>query len=150
MSEKIAKVYLAKLNKVLRKTKTKAVLIGATALKISGKKDLDFGVYISEEKWDEVLIALINYFEGIGNLNSGGFARFNSTYRGYEVEVVVIRGASAERDKNLLSYLKKHPKLVREYEKVKHKSAHSERAYMLAKNDFLNKVIGMIPEGKKK
>lgn len=143
-SKKIAKEYLRKINRVLKETKTKAIPIGATALEISGKGDLDFGLYINEEKWDEVLKCLINHFKGIGNLNSKGFARFNGYYKGYEVEIVVKRGESAERDKRLLSYIKSHPNLIKDYEEEKKKYAYSEREYMIKKDKFLRKVMAMI------
>ena len=142
--EKIVNEVLKRLNVVLGKIKVKAIPIGATALKISGKGDIDFGVYIKEEKWDETLKVLINYFKGIKTLNSKGFAKFSGFYKGYEVEVVVRKGDSALRDKKLLSYLKKHPKAIKEYENLKKKFAFSAREYAIQKNNFLRKVIARI------
>jgi hypothetical protein len=143
--EYIVRDYLKKLNNVLKPTGARAVPIGATALKISGKGDIDFGVYISEKIWDKVLKVLINYFKGISTLNSKGFAKFVAHYKGYEVEVVVRMGESAIRDKKLLEYFKKHPELTREYEQMKNKYSFSAREYAIQKNKFLRKVISMIP-----
>jgi len=142
--EKIVKDALRDLNKELTKIKVKAMPIGATALKISGKGDLDFGVYISEEKWDDTLKVLINYFKSIKTLNSKGFAKFSKFYGGCELEVVVRRGKSASRDKKLISYLKSHPKTLKEYEDLKNKFSFSEREYAIQKNNFLRSIIAKI------
>lgn len=130
----------------MKKSNAKAILIGSTALKISGKGDIDFGVYTSENNWDNVLKVLINYFKKAESLNNKGFARFNTSYKKHDIKVVLRKGKSALRDKRLLKYLKLHPKLLNEYEKIKNKYSFSAREYAIQKNKFLRKTILKIPE----
>ena len=144
--QKIAEDYLKKINKILKPVGFKAVHKGATALGISGKGDIEFGVYPTEKQWDNVLVVLINYFKGIVGLNQG-FAQFISKYKGEEVEVICIReGFYAEIDKKLFAYLKKNKNIVKRYEKIKNDSAYSSKEYAKAKDKFFIKIIKQIPD----
>jgi GrpB-like predicted nucleotidyltransferase (UPF0157 family) len=144
--KEVAKEYLKKLDRVLKPAGVKAIHKGATALGISGKGDIEFGVYPRKDQFDKTLVALINHFKGIKGLNNG-FAQFVVKYKGFEMEVVVINeGDYATLDKKLDAFLKKNPKLVKEYEKVKNESAYSAKEYARAKDKFLRKVIEMITE----
>lgn len=42
--------------------------------------------------------------------------------------------------------MKSHPKILREYEKVKQQYAYSKREYQIQKDKFFRKVITMIPD----
>jgi len=58
------------------------------------------------------------------------------------MEVVVINeGDYATLDKKLDSYLKRHPKIAKEYERVKTESAYSAKEYSRAKDSFMRKII---------
>lgn len=146
---KIAKEYLTRLNKMLKPANVKANHTGATALGISGKGDIEFTIHPeNQEQWDKTLFTLINYFGKIRTLNYG-FARFISIYRGYDIEVTVITGEYGKLDTKIIKFLKKRPRLIKEYEKIKEASAYSKKEYAKAKNNFFLKIVEKIPEDKK-
>lgn len=138
--KKIAGEYLKTINKLLKPVGVKATHIGATALGISGKGDVEFIVYPTKQQFDRVMVILVNHFKGIKQLNYG-FAQFITKYKGYEIEVVVINDEEdAIRTKKLYRFFKKHPKVVKEYELVKINSAYSAEEYARAKDNFLRKI----------
>ena len=83
--------------------------------------------------------------KAVGNLE-GEYARFNDTFDGFEVEVILMSGYGAVVDKKLNEYLKSKPELLKDYEEVKKKFALSKREYMVQKDKFLREVIYQIPD----
>ena len=142
----IAHKYKKRLDDLLRPFGQEAVLRGSTYFKISGKGEIEFGVYPSEENWQSVISALTDYYKGnLGKLETD-YARFNDKFEGYDVEVTVMKGRSALVDKKLTLCLAQSPSLLKEYEGIKREYAYSKREYYIQKDKFFRKVIETIPE----
>ena len=142
----VAGAYIKKLDFVLHPFGLSAVHRGSTYFRISGKGEIELGVYPGEENWQEVISALSNYFKGVVGKLEPNYARFNDTFQGFEVEVVVMKGREALVDRALTRYLVSHPKLLRDYEDVKRKFSYSKREYYTQKDKFLRTVIEAIPD----
>lgn len=140
-----AEEYKKGLDKILLPFGLQAFHRGSTYFCIAGKGEIEFGVYPNKEDWYKVLSAVINYYKGVGNLEKD-YARFNDTFNGFEVEIILMTGHSAVVDQKLNEYLKSTPGLLKEYEEVKRKSAFSKRQYMVQKDKFLREVISQIPD----
>lgn len=139
----VAAEYKKKLDEVLRPFGLEAFHRGSTYFDIAGKGEIEFGIYPKEKYWYTVLVAIINYYKAIGNLESE-YARFNDNLYGFEVEVILMTGHNAIVDQKLNEYLKSSPALLKEYEEVKRKSAFSKREYMIQKDRFLRDVVSRI------
>ncbi|MBN2015772.1 GrpB family protein [Candidatus Dojkabacteria bacterium] len=141
----VAKQYARKLNRLISDFELKVMHRGATAFGISGKEDIEFGIYPDEDQWFMLLMHLINHFQKIDNLEEN-YARFNDKFRGYDIEIILMKGHDAKVDKCLIEYLLSHPRLLKQYEDVKEKYAYSGREYAIHKDKFLRKIIKLIPE----
>ena len=56
------------------------------------------------EKWGKVINALKTHLGTVDNLEEN-YARFNDTYEGFEIEVILLRGHDAVVDKKLTECL---------------------------------------------
>jgi GrpB-like predicted nucleotidyltransferase (UPF0157 family) len=144
-SRTIAAECLVKLRDLFTGLDTELSHRGSTAFGISGKGDVEIGVYPSEETWAEVLQRLEGVYGEAGNIEKN-YVRFNDARGDYEIEIIVLRGYEAKVDKRLAEYLKEHPELLKDYEDVKKKYAYSKREYQRAKDRFLRSVVRMIPD----
>lgn len=145
-AKKIAADYIEKLRKLLSGFKAAFLHRGSTAFGIAGKRDIEIGVYPLNKDWDGVLEKLRGHYGKVDNLEKN-YARFNDSVDDFEIEVILMRGREAEVDKKLTNYLLNHPKLLKEYEKLKYKYVYSKKEYMIQKDRFLRRVVEMVPEG---
>lgn len=143
-SQKIAREYIQVLRKLLGDLDLEFIHRGSTAFGIAGKGDIEIGVYPRQSDWDRVLKKLTQKYGEAGNVENN-YARFNDLYNGQEIEVIVMKGHEAEVDRELTNFLIIRPDLLKEYEKLKFKYAFSKKEYMIQKDKFLNRVVGMIP-----
>ncbi len=137
---RFAEQYLMKLNKLFPGRNIKIQLRGSTAYGISGKGDIEYGLYPSAADWDETLQMLKSHFGDPENLEPD-YVRFNSLETDQEIEIIVMRGRQAEIDQRLQSYLLSHRTVLKEYEQIKAKFAFSKREYQKQKDIFFEKVI---------
>jgi GrpB-like predicted nucleotidyltransferase (UPF0157 family) len=144
-SRVVARKYKDRLERLLEPYGLKAAHRGSTYFGICGKGEVELGIYPKNEDWYRVVVAMINYYKAIGNLDNE-YARFNDSLNGFEIEVILMTGHSAIVDRKLNEYLNTRPNLLKEYETVKSKYAFSKREYMTEKDKFLRKVIAEIPE----
>lgn len=143
-SLEVAEEYKKKLDEMLRPFGLTAFHRGSTYFGISGKGEIELGLYPKKEDWYKILVAIINYYRAIGNLENE-YARFNDNSEGFEIEVILMTGHSAVVDQKLNEYLKSNPALLKEYEEVKRKWPFSKREYMVQKDKFLRGVVAQIP-----
>lgn len=143
--ERVANYYIAKLRKLLGK-KVGLMIRGSTAFKILGKGEVEVGIYPKVSHW-EGSIALLKRVFGNPENQEQNYLRFNDTYEGKQVEIILLKGYEAEVDIKLHEYLIAHPKLLKEYEDIKIKYCFSKREYQRQKSEFLARVISEIPEG---
>ena len=144
-SKLIAKEYIVLLRNFLKGYRVEILHRGSTAFGISGKGDVEIGIYPSETDWQSVIETLKNYFGELGNIEDD-YARFNTEEDGYEIEIILQKGEAAKVDVALTNYFMIHPELLNEYEGVKKKYAYSKREYQIQKDKFLRKVVETIPE----
>ena len=144
-SKLIAKEYIVLLRNFLKGYRVEILHRGSTAFGISGKGDVEIGIYPSETDWQSVIETLKNYFGELGNIEDD-YARFNDRKDGFEIEVILQKGDAAIVDMALTKYLMSHPEILNEYEGVKKKYAYSKREYQIQKDKFLRKVVETIPE----
>ena len=144
-TKKVATNYIAKLKKFLSGFEVEYRHRGSTAFGIPGKNDIEIGIYPVTKDWKGVLKKLTEHFGKVDNLEEN-YARFNDLVGNFEIEVIMMKGYDAEVDKRLNDYLMNHPGLLKEYEELKYKHANSKRDYMIQKDNFLRKIVAMIPE----
>jgi hypothetical protein len=141
----IAREYLDILEHLLTGFDVVLALRGSTAFGIAGKGDIDLGIYTSDEFWENVMKKLVTVFGQPGNREQD-YARFDDIYKGYEIEVILLKRDPAVVDKCLTAYLAAHDELLERYTRIKLRHAHSKREYQIEKDRFLRSVVQMIPE----
>lgn len=137
--------YKKDLYELLKEWQVEIEIHGSTELEIAGKGEIEIAVYPKKGDWFDILIFLINHFKMIGNLRKD-YARFNTIFENEEIEIIVTKGKSAEVNRKLQQYLKENKSILKEYENLKYKHAHSKREYYIQKDKFFRKVIEQIPE----
>jgi len=142
----VVDAYIKKLDILLRPFGLGLVHRGSTYFRIAGKGEIEFGIYPGEEKWPKVISALTSYYNGVVGKLEPNYARFNDTFEGFRVEVIVMKGREALVDLALTKYLISHPQLLKDYEAVKQKYSYSKREYYAQKDKFLRSVVERIPE----
>jgi len=144
-SKVVAGKYIGKLTKHLEGFDIEIIHRGSTAFKISGKGDVELGIYPTEESWYQVLEKLINHYQGVGCLEKN-YARFNDELDEFEIEVIIMKGHEATVDKRLTKYLLVNPEILKEYEVLKEKYSFSRREYQIQKDKFLRGVVSQIAD----
>lgn len=139
----VAKKYIEKLREILGNLGVEIVHKGSTAMGIAGKGEIEVGIYPKVGDWEEVVQRLTNHYEKIGNQEED-YVRFNDIYDGIEIEIILMKGVSAEIDKKLFEYLISNPQILKEYEEIKYKYCYSKKDYMIQKDKFFRKIINMI------
>ena len=116
---------------------------GASTLGISGKGEMDIYVRVFPEQFSRCLKILKEKYGKPGGVEELR-ARFNSIYKGIEVEIILIHKDHPDEieGRKFFNYLKTHPEALKEYERVKKKYAQvSEREYYLQKDKFIKKIL---------
>jgi GrpB-like predicted nucleotidyltransferase (UPF0157 family) len=141
----IADTYVRRIEELLGGLLVEVSVRGSVAFKISGKGDIEVGIYTEDGDWEEVIARLTDFFGEPKKLEQE-YARFNDKYEKYHLEISVMRGETAETDKTLYRFLFDNPSYVKEYEEVKKRSAFSKREYQRQKDKFFRGVFEIIPE----
>jgi len=144
-SKDIARKYIEIIQKLLLGYEVQIVHRGSTAFGISGKGDVEIGVYPNTEKWNLVIDKLKTLLGEPNNIEDD-YVRFNTESEGFEIEIILQKGETARVDVALTEYMMNHTKLLKEYENVKSEYSYSKREYQIQKDRFLRKVIDSIPD----
>jgi len=144
VSKKKAQQYCVMLQEYLAGIDISIAHRGSTYFGIAGKGEIEIGIYADENTWDSVLAKLAQRY-GPPENREENYARFNDRAGREEIEIICLKGYEAEVDKKLHAYLMSRKDLLTEYEKLKRANAHSKKDYMIAKDTFLRRVIGIIP-----
>jgi GrpB-like predicted nucleotidyltransferase (UPF0157 family) len=139
----IAQQYGSALNAFLAPWKIQAVHMGSTALGISGKGEVEFGIFIPATHWFPVIVPLINHYKGIASLTADT-AHFNDSFLGYPIEIKPALDTHAKVNLGIMHYLQTHPETLREYEGLKYTYAYSKREYYREKFKFYEQLIKKI------
>lgn len=143
-SRVIASKYQKKLAAVLQENSLSVNLQvyhrGSSSWGILGKGDIEIGIIPDPVDWFPLIISFSQYYKGLGNLDDE-YCRFNDVFAGYEIEIILMKGKTAEIDLTLHEAMQHSEKLRLEYAAVKQKFAYSEREYNRAKDRFFRKVI---------
>ena len=116
---------------------------GSTALEIAGKGDVEIGICPEEKDWESIFDILHKRF-GEPHLKEPDFILFNDRKDAFEIELAMMKGFVAVREKALLTYLKGHKALCKQYEDLKYKYAYSKKQYAIEKEKFLREVVKQI------
>ena len=100
--------YLAALNEILAPLGVSAELFGSTDLEIAGKGEWEFAIYLDDQQWYPVLIRLINHFGAIYELTDD-FVLFDDSCNETPIEVIPMRGETAQRNQAVMQYWRTHP-----------------------------------------
>lgn len=144
-SKLVAQEYIKLLSTLLKDYQLPILHRGSTAFGISGKGDIEIGVYPSGNSW----LPVINIIkEKIGNPKNieNDYIRFNDEKAGFEIEIILLKGRSAKVDIALTSYLINHPEILERYEEIKKQYSYSKREYQIQKDKFLRRVVESIPD----
>ncbi len=144
-SKQLAKEYISSLEDMLSDFDVEIIHRGSTAFGISGKGDIEIGVFPSEEDWKSVVSKLVNEFGESGNVEND-YVRFNDERDDYEIEIILLKGEAAKIDIALTKFLLEHSESLKKYEEIKKKYSYSKREYQIQKDVFLRGVIDSIPE----
>lgn len=141
----IAKEYVELLQNLLKDYRVEIFHRGSTAFGISGKGDVEIGVYPAETDWQPVMETLRGYFGEFENSETD-YARINTEKDEFEIEIILQKGETAKIDIALSNYLMSHSELLSKYEKIKQEYSYSKKEYQIQKYQFLRKVVECIPE----
>ncbi len=86
------------------------------------------------------LIALINHYRGVYTM-SDEFVLFNDECDGHSIEVIVMRGGTAERNRAIMRYWHEHPDARASYEAEKYRHCHAKREYYRWKEHFIADIL---------
>lgn len=118
------------------------VYIGASALKISGQKDIDINILSEPQYFDKYLPRLTKV---LGKPSAiGGVIEWNFVKNGYELEVYLtdINSEGLKEQLRVFNILKDNPNLLKKYEDLKEKlNGDSFREYQRRKYEFYNKIL---------
>jgi hypothetical protein len=143
-SKIIAEKYIDLLKELLKEHNFKILHRGSTAYEISGKGDIEIGIYPSERDWNDVIVTLETKFGAAGNIEDD-YVRFNTSSSGFDIEIILFRGMGAQIDVAKNQYLLEHKDILKKYEGLKKKYSYSKREYQHQKYKFLRKVVESIP-----
>lgn len=135
-----ASIYINRLKAWLSGFDTEILHRGSTAFGITGKGEIEIGIYPKDRDWDKVIAVLRSYLGEVSSLEEN-HARLNDDFEGFEIEIILMKGYDAEVDKKLTGYLINSPETLKGYEALKRKYSYSKREYMIQKNKFLGKIV---------
>lgn len=139
-SKQQALLYLARLNDRLVPLGVAAELFGSVELEIAGKGEWEFALWLTDQQWYPVLIGLINQFGAIYTL-SDDFALFEDTDNGQAIEVIAMRGTTAEQNQAVMAFWRNNPAALKVYEQGKAQHAHSKRDYYWWKENLIADIL---------
>lgn len=141
----IADDYVRRIEDILSGLEVEVSVRGAVAFKISGKGDVEVGIYTAEGDWEEVIARLTDFF-GEPKKMEAEYVRFNDRYEKFHIEISAMRGGTAKIDRTLYRFFYANPSYISEYEEVKKKYSYSKREYQRQKDKFFRGVFENIPE----
>lgn len=142
----VFKIIKKDLIKILGKTRISHR--GSTALKISGQGEIDLYIPATKKFFNIYLGKLIKYLGQPGSLYPLERVRFVKYIDDIKIEIFLINKNNSGW-KNCIRferYLKKNPKSLREYERLKNRICGvSTRKYYTVKTKFINKILEIAP-----
>jgi len=139
-SKQQALQYLVRLNALLEPLGVTAELFGSVELEIAGKGEWEFALWLTDQQWYPVLIRLINHFGSIYAL-SDDFVLFEDSDNGRAIEVIPMRGATAERNQAVMNFWRSNPVALKAYEQGKYQHAHAKRDYYWWKDNLIADIL---------
>lgn len=132
--------YLHQLNEFLNSWNVKAELFGSTPLRIAGKGEFEYAVFLQTKNWYDVITALARRYKNVWTILSD-IVVLTDTYQGHSVEIIALRGHRAKINKAIMDALSSDPVLLKAYEELKFKYAHSKKEYYYQKNKFFRDLL---------
>jgi GrpB-like predicted nucleotidyltransferase (UPF0157 family) len=117
---------------------------GSSALKISGQGEIDLYLPIAKKDFNPVLEKLKRHLGEPGSVYDLRRVRFVKYIDNTKIEIFIINRNSLDW-KNLIKfekYLKRHPRELKAYEKLKIDNAgRTTKDYYTKKTEFINKIL---------
>ena len=139
-SKRAALDYGARLNERLAPTGVAAELHGSLALELAGKGEWEYSLYPSPDRWYPTLTLLVNHFRGVYSMDEE-VVMFNDACAGHHVEVIVLRGDAAARNRAIMQYWREHLDARADYEAGKYRHCHSKRDYYRWKDNYIADIL---------
>lgn len=117
--------------------------IGASALEISGQKDIDLYILCPPNKFPKYLQKLMRLFD-IPKFMNKNYIEWNFKKSGYDIELYLANPDTSSMQKQLRVFeiLKNDHKLLKEYEELKVSfNGKPYKRYQKAKYEFYNKIL---------
>jgi GrpB-like predicted nucleotidyltransferase (UPF0157 family) len=140
LNKQEADAYCEQLNQILAPFGAVAELFGSVDLEIATKGEWEYAIYLTDEQWFPVLIYMINHFGRIHFLNDD-FAVFATVSEDHDIEIIPMRGESAQRNRALMDLWRSDPAALREYEQGKLDHAYSKREYYRWKDEYIAGIV---------
>jgi len=139
--KEIVKDIASKIDKFMPELEVK--FLGASALEISGQKDIDLYILCPKDKFPEYLQKMMRVFD-LPEFMSKESIKWSFKKSGYDIELYLTDPDTPQMQRQIKVYeiLKNNPELLKEYENLKQsfdgKSYHS---YQKAKYEFYDKIL---------
>ena len=142
---KVANEYLHHLNEFLNSWDVTAELFGSTPLRIAGKGEFEYAVYLKSKNWYEVITALARGYKNVWTIQSD-IVVITDEFHGHRIEIIALRGHRAKINKAIMVALESDKALLKRYEELKFKYAYAKKDYYYQKNQFFYELLRSLPE----
>ena len=139
-----ANEYLHHLNEFLNSWDIKAELFGSTPLRITGKGEFEYAVYLKSKNWYTVITALARRYKNVWTIQSD-IVVLTDEYRGHSIEIIALRGHRATINKAIMDTLGADPAVLKQYEELKFKYAYARNEYYYQKTKFFCELLKQLP-----
>lgn len=141
--KEIGNEFVNEIIEIINDPKIEIVLRGSTLYEISGKGDIDIGIFATPKRWKIALDKLTSFY-GKARVIEKTFAAFYIEKDGFEIEISLMRGHQIKVDKALVNHFLTSSASLVEYENLKRKYSYSKREYLIQRDKFFRKIIGSI------
>jgi hypothetical protein len=133
--------YLTEINAIIESCGVAAVAHGSLPLGLGGKNEWEYAIYLDIKKWASVRAYLVEKF-GEQNYEETEMILFKWKLEdGRKVELVLMCGDMAIKNKAITEYWKNNKKAREEYEALKYEHTHSKRAYYWWKANYIADIL---------
>lgn len=133
--------YLEQINYDLESIGVAAEPHGSLPLKLAGKNEWEYAIYLDSEQWDAVRTFLQEKY-GEPKYEEEEMILFKWKLKdGRKVELVMMRGDMAIKNKAIAEYWRNNKEAREEYERLKYEHTHSKRAYYWWKANYIADIL---------
>lgn len=139
-SKQAALVYGTWLTERLAATGVTAELFGSVELEIAGKGEWEFALYPTDDQWYPTLILLVNLFKSVYTMDDE-FVLFNDRQDEHPIEIIVMRGGTAQCNQAIMRYWREQPAARAAYAVEKERHCQTKRDYYRWKDTYIADIL---------